>query len=235
MPSETVYVAFPSSEHLHHTTDGFIQRMRSGATRPEPEVVEEIMTRFLDEALETFFLAPSEMLGLGRAMKRIVHVTADTISRTSHMVVKRTAKKLDIQQNRDAAEYMDKMRMMHPDSQGNEIWYISFPISDAMARKARNAIELAEAGDLDQALPRLTDFLHELTDVALHWYFEEPMKLLGFGPVMKRIVSVAVETTRKATHSVIKRVFRHLEGEQIREAARYMDSLLVEGPYRADT
>lgn len=235
MSSETVHVAFPASEQLHLTTDGFIRRMRDGADRPEPDTVEQIMTRFVDEALQVYFLQPSEMLGLSRGMKRVVHMTAETISRTTHMVVRRTAGKLDIRQNREAAEYMDKMRMMRPDSKGNEVWFISFPISDAMARKAYSAIELADNGNVDQALPRLTEFLHELTDVAMYWYFEEPMKLLGFGPVMRRIINGAVETTRKACHGVIKRVFRKLEGEQVQEAARYMDHLLVEGPYRSDT
>ena len=234
MSAETIHVAFPASDRLHHTTDGFIKRMRAGSTRPEPDTVEKIMSRFVDEALETYFLTPSEMLGLGRTMKRIVHLTADTISRTTHGVVKRTARKLDINQNREAAEYMDRMRLCRADEQGNEVWYISFPISDTMARHARNAVELAEAGDTDQALPRLTDFLHELTDVAMYWYFEEPMKLLGFGPVMQRIINVAIETTRKACHSVIKRVFRKLDGPQVQEAARYLDALLVEGPYRDD-
>ena len=234
MSAETIHVAFPASDRLHLTTDAFIERMRGSARQPEPDTVEEIMSRFLDEALETYFLTPSEMLGLGRGMKRIVHLAADTISRTAHGVLKRTVRKLDIDQNREAAEYMDKMRLLHTQAGGSEVWYIAFPVSDAMARHARNAIELAEAGDTDQALPRLTDFLHELTDVALYWYFEEPMRLLGFGPVMRRVVHVAIETTRKACHGVIRRVFRKLDGPQVQEAARYLDALLIEGPYRDD-
>ena len=40
----TTYVAFRSSDDLHQTTDGFIQRMRDGASKPEPKVVEKIMS-----------------------------------------------------------------------------------------------------------------------------------------------------------------------------------------------
>lgn len=61
----TTYVAFRSSDDLHQTTDGFIQRMRGGASKPEPKVVEKIMTTFIDEALDAFFLQPAAMSGLG--------------------------------------------------------------------------------------------------------------------------------------------------------------------------
>ena len=230
MSQKTVYVAFPSSEKLHQTTDGFIHRMNEGAKYPEPAVVEAIMSDFLDEALRAFFLAPTDLLGLSASMTRIVHLTSDTISGATHVVVKRASKKMDIKQNREAAKYMDSIRMQANDADGNLTWFVAFPISDHMASHAQSAIELAEAGEYEQARPRLTAFLHELTDVALHWYFEEPMKLLGFGPVMRKICSVAVETTRKASHGLINKVFTKLDDQQLTEAARYMDSLLVEGP-----
>lgn len=226
----STYVAFRSSEILHTTTDGFIRRMNEGATRPDPHTIEAIMTRFLDEAIEAFFIVPSDLLGLSPNMKRVVHVTADTISKATHMVVKRTAKKLDIEQNRNAAVYMDLMRLMVPDQDGNEVWYVSFPISDGMAKRARTCIDLCLEGQTKQALPLFLEYLHELVDVAMHWYFEEPMKLMGFGPIMRKIVDVAVVTTRKATHSLINKVVANLDHEQLIEAARYMDSLLVVGP-----
>lgn len=230
MSNTTVYVAFPSSDQLHQTTDGFIRRMAEGASRPEPATVESIMGRFLDEALDVFFTQPADLLGLSANMKRLVHLTTETISGATHIVVKRAAKKLDITQNRAAADYMDSMRIMVPDAQGNDVWYVSFPISDTMASHAQSAIELAEAGEIEQARPRLLAFLHELTDVAMIWYFEEPMKLMGFGPVMRKITKVAVETTRKASHGLIKKVIPKLDDKQLLEAARFMDSLLVEGP-----
>lgn len=51
----TTYVAFPSSETLHRTTDGFIRRMNGGSRKAEPETVETIMKTFVEEALGTFF------------------------------------------------------------------------------------------------------------------------------------------------------------------------------------
>ena len=60
------YVAFRSSDDLHQTTDGFIQRMRDGARQPEPKGVEKIITTFIDEALDAVFLQHAALSGFVR-------------------------------------------------------------------------------------------------------------------------------------------------------------------------
>lgn len=223
----STYIAFRSSERLHENTDGFIKRMNDGATRPEPSTVESIMNDFLDEALEAFFIQPQDFLGLSTGMRRVVNMAADTISKASHMVVKRTAKKLDLQQNREAARYMDSMRIQAKGADGELAWYVSFPIDERMVAEARDAIDKARGGENQAARDAMDRFLMKLADVGLHWYFEEPMKLMGFGPIMQKVVNVGVETTRKATKSVIKKVFGKLDADQLKAAADYIESLMI--------
>lgn len=225
--SSKTYIAFRSSDRLHENTDGFIQRMNGGAQRPEPQVIEAIMNDFLDEALQAFFIEPQDFLGLGSGMRRVVNMAADTISKASHMVVKRTAKKLDIEQNRESARYMETMRIQAADSDGQPAWFVAFPIDQRMVEEARDAIGKARSGQEAAARQAMDSFLMKLADVGLHWYFEEPMKLMGFGPIMQKVVNVGVETTRKATKSVIRKVFAKLEGDQLRAAADYIESLML--------
>lgn len=226
--SSKTYVAFKSSERLYLNTDGFITRMYGGAKTPEPHTVEAIMNDFLDEALQAFFLDSAEFLGLGGGLRRVVHMAADTISKASHLIVKRTAKKLDIEQNRAAAEYMDTMRIKAPDESGEHVWFVAFPLEDSLAEKGNKAVELARSGEPRQSVASsMTDYLLEITDVALVWYFEEPMKLLGFGPIMRKLVDVGVETTRKTSKSVIRKVFVKLDDDQLRASADYIESLLL--------
>lgn len=222
------YVAFQSTEQLHSTTDGFIQRMKAPQPRLEPATVEAIMTEFLQQALTVFFLRPSDLVGLSGGLKRAVALTADTINKASQLVVRRAAKKLDLAQHRQTADYMDEMRRMIPDADGTETWYVVFPIDSALADKLERARELCEANDPTAARPLLVEYLHEMTDVALHWYFERPIALLGFGPILRKVADVALHTTSKATHAVIRRVFAELEGEQVTHATLYMHSLLQE-------
>ncbi|MBA3981214.1 MAG: hypothetical protein C0462_11495 [Alcanivorax sp.] len=220
-------IAFRSSDHLHQTTDGYIQRMARPDARPDPQTLETIMEVFVDEALSVFFLQPTELVGLSPRMQRVIQVSADTISKATGMVVKRAARKLELPQHRDAADYMDQMRLMVPGRDGEERWYVAFPVPEALAGQLERARDQAEGGDTVTAAATLAAALHEVTDIALHWYLEEPVRLLRFGPIMKKMAQVALETTRKATHGVIRRVFADMKGEQVVLSTRYMAGMVV--------
>ena len=124
------HVAFRSSDILHEKTDGFIRRMHGGASRPEPKEIEAIMGIFIDEALTAFLTRAAEAAQLSPGMMKVVRMTTQTISKTTHLVVSRSAKKLDLQQNRAAADYMDLVRQPAP---GEDFWYVAFPVDEEMA------------------------------------------------------------------------------------------------------
>lgn len=233
MSDHSTWVAFRSSETLHQTTDGFIRRMRNGATRPEPETIEKIMSVFMQEVLHNFFIVPTEMAKLPASTQKIVQFTVDTINKATHLVIKSTVKKLDIDQNRRAAEYMDTVRFSL-DVKGEEMWFVAFPLNEMMAAKGRKAFEMGINGDGRQAMPMLLEYFHQLTDIALYWYFEEPMKLLRFGPIMRKVADVGIATTRKATHTVIDKVIPGMSPEQLVVSCQYASMQLVNGPKHHD-
>lgn len=227
----TTYVAFRSSEALHTTTDGFITRMNNGATRTEPETMDKIMRLFIQEALQAFLLNPTEQAGLSNTLKKIISLTADTISKASHVVIKSTVKKLNLSQNQKTAEYMDSIRIQLEDA-GELAWHVAFPISDEMASKGRHAMAQIIDGQEDAAREDVKAFFHELTDIAMLWYFERPMDLLGLGPIMRKVANMGIATTRKAMHSAIDRVIPKLHGEEFRISVQYSMDMMIDGPSR---
>lgn len=222
------FIAFPASARLHDNTTGFIQRMRDGATRTEPEVMKSIMEDFTGEALHTFFILPSRELKLGGGMMRIVEATVATIRGAASLIIGRTAPKLDIQQNREVADYMDIMRICLPDAAGNEVWQVSFPLKKALREQVHAGLVQLDAGQTANARETLANFLLGMTDEALFWYFEQPMALLHLGPILSRMAKVGTETARKASQAVINRVFRKLEDEQLKVVGDFLRQLLVE-------
>lgn len=233
MSEHSAWVAFRASDNLHSSTDGFIQRMRSGSSRTEPETIDHIMSQFMREVLHNFFILPSEQSGLSSGKMKVVHFATETISKAAHLVIKSTARKLNIEQNRRAAEYMDTVRFSLTIN-NEEVWFVAFPISDEMAARGRAAIARGMAGEGQQVLPALLQYFHELTDIALRSYFEEPMKLLEFGPILRKVANVGVNTTRKATHSVIDNIIPGMTNEQLAVACKFADMQLVNGP-KVDT
>ncbi|MFP1683092.1 hypothetical protein ACLD0W_11305 [Alloalcanivorax sp. C16-1] len=222
--TSTTYVAFRASDRLHRLTDGFIHRMRDGAREPEPKVVEQIMTTFIDEALAAFFLTPASYSGLGGTQRRLVRLAADTISKASGVVIGRSARKMDLTQNQAAAEYMDEIRFPGP---GHAWWYVGFPIDEGLAARGRGLAERCQDGHFEGAREDLVHYLRTVTDRALEWYFNKPIELLRFGPILRKVAAVGVDTTRKASYGVIGKVIPNLDDEQLLQSALYYRDMQV--------
>ena len=229
MSQHSTYVAFAASDHLHNTTDHFIKHMQSSGARPDPAAIEEIMTTFMRESLDSFMIKPARLAELSPGLMRIVTFTTETITKASSVVVRSTVKKLNLQQNRDIAAYMDSIR--HP---FDGTWHVGFPISPELANVAYEGFHMAIDGHKDQAMPTMINFFHRLTDISMYWYFEEPLRLLRLGPILRKVADVGIATTRKATHTVIDSVITKLDDDQARIAAEYAMSLLKNGPYTED-
>ncbi|MZR64017.1 hypothetical protein [Alcanivorax sp. DP30] len=218
------HVAFLSSDTLHTKTEGFITRMRGGASKPEPREIESIMAIFLDEALQAFMVRAAEAAGLSSSLFRVVNMTCQTINKASSIVIGRSAKKMDLKQNKAAAEYMDAVRQPGTEGEG---WYVAFPVSESLAIKGNNLPDLCANGDYVEARRELEEYLLEVTDEAINWYFEKPMALLGFGPVLRKLASVGVETTRKASRSLIHNLIPKLDNDQLTASSQYQASMLM--------
>lgn len=221
----TTYLAFRASDGLHHRTDGFIQRMRDGARQPEPAAIEDIMCTFTEEALDAFFLKPAELSGLSGTQRKLVRMATETISRAIRLVIRRSARKMDLAQNRAAAEYMDEIRIP---AQDHSFWYIAFPLDPALADQGRQLVTLAREDDLQVAHRAMVAYLHAVTDEAMLWYFHKPLELLQFGPILRKMAEVGVDTTRRASYGVVNKVIPKLEREQLTQSALYYESLQVD-------
>ena len=225
MTHSTTYVAFPASDKLHTLTDGFIKRMRTPAARAEPDTVSQIMSTFMDESLYAFMTKPSELSGLSPGLMRVVNLTTDTINKASQVVIRGTVKKLNVEQTKEIAEYMDSVRYCFDGT-----WNICFPISPELAATAQEGFHMAMDGKHQQALPMMMSYFHSLTDIAMKWYFEEPIRLLKFGPILRKVADVGVATTRKATHAVVDNIIPKLSPDQAHISSEYALSLLKHGP-----
>ncbi len=223
------HVAFRSSDILHEKTDGFIRRMQGDASRPEPKEIEAIMGIFIDEALNAFLPRAAEAAQLSPGMRKLVRMPTQTISKTTYLVVSRSAKKLDLQQNRAAADYMDLVRQPAP---GENFWYVAFPVDEEMAALGKSLPGLCEENP-EKARQELVRYLLALTDQAIDWYFERPMALLQFGPVLRKLASMGVETTRKASRSLINSLVPKLNAEQLKASAEFQASQLIPLPPRS--
>ena len=59
------------------------------------------------------------------------------------------------------------------------------------------------------------------------------MALLQFGPVLRKVASMGVETTRKASRSLINTLVPKLNAEQLKASAEFQASQLIALPARS--
>lgn len=225
------HVSFRASEPLHASTEEFIALMSRPGARPNPALLGEVMNHFTRDSIENFMLRPMEELGIGGAQRRLVEFAADTVQKSSQVVLKATLNKLDHQQHRHSAEYMDGLRLQLACPQrGDEAWFVSFRAPDDFAQRARASMARARNEGPQAEVREITQVMRTLTDLALENYYERPLAILKFGPILGKMSSVAIATVRKGTYSTIDSLFPKLTEEQLLRGIDYFDALLVDVP-----
>ena len=230
MTEHVPHVSFRASDKLHTTTQEYIDLMSRSNARPSPALLAEVMNHFTHDSLNAFMLQPMEQLGITGTQRRLVEFAADTVEKSSQMVLKATVNKLDHEQHRKSAEFMDSMRLLLPHEDADEVWFVSFQAPASFSERARASMARARTEGPQAELCETIFVMKALTDLALENYYERPLAILRFGPILRKVSEVAIGTVRKGTHSTIENLLPKLSEEQLIKGIDYFDSLLVDVP-----
>lgn len=230
MSQHVPHVAFRSSKPLYTASQAYIELMSKPGSKPDPALLGEVMNHFTRDSLDAFMLGPMEQLGITGTQRKLVEFAADTVQKSSQMVLKAVLHKLDHDQHRKSAEYMDQMRLLLPHGGDDGVWFVSFPAPVDFAARARATMARARVEGQQAAVKDTVVVMKTLTDLALQNYYEKPLAILRFGPILGKITSVAIATVRKGTHSTIESLMPKLSEEQFLGGVEYFDSLLTDVP-----
>jgi hypothetical protein len=222
------HVAFRASENLHIRTQEYIDLMSRAGARPNPALLAEVMDHFTSDSLNAFMLRPMEELGISGTQRRLVEFAADTVQKSSQVVLKATVNKLDHDQHRKSAAFMDEMRLLLPEEDENHAWFVSFRAPDHFAERARASMARARQQGPQAELRETIIVMKTLTDLALENYYERPLAILRFGPILRKVSEVAISTVRKGTHSTIENLLPKLTEDQLLKGIEYFDALLID-------
>lgn len=225
------HIAFRASDDLTSSTQEYIDLLSRQTARPNPALLAEVMNHFTRDSLNAFMLEPVEQLGITGSQRKLVEFAADTVQKSSAMVLKATVNKLDHDQHRRSAEFMDSMRLLLPHEEEEAgIWLVSFQAPGDFSARARASMARARTGGPQAELRETIYVMKSLTDLALQNYYERPLAVLGFGPILRKISEVAIGTVRKGTHSTIENLLPKLTEEQLLKGIEYFDSMLIDVP-----
>ena len=224
------HVSFRASDPLHTATQEYIDRMSRPGARPDAALLGEVMNHFTRDSLETFMLRPVDELGISGGQRRLVEFAADTVQKSTQVVLKATLHRLDHDQHRRSARFMDELRLLLPHEEEGEAWHVSFRAPEDFTARARASMQRSREQGPQAELRETIAVMKTLTDLAIHHYYERPLALLGFGPILRKVSDVAIGTVRKGTHSTIENLLPKLGEEQLLRGVDYFDALLVDVP-----
>ncbi|MGB0922391.1 MAG: hypothetical protein ACPG06_01205 [Alphaproteobacteria bacterium] len=227
--AQATRMGYRSSDHMHDLGDGFIERMQGGATKPEPKVVAELITGLMNETLDAYITRPATELSLRPHILRSAMFAVNAVKKTGNVVIGRVTKKMSIEQNRGAADYMDSLRVLFNEDD-ELVTYVGFPIDAELKGLAQTALPLAMEQELSAHNRELADFLAVMFDNAAFYYLDQPIGLMKFGPLMGKIVHVGADAIKGALRSAIRDIVPKLNAEEAAGFAHYLAEMLFEWP-----
>lgn len=233
MQPQSPYIRYRASRELDQLVQNYIAQMESPQPRPNEQMLLEIMERFVNESVDTFVSQPAAQLQLRPTFLKMIESLVSLVRKSSMMLVTKVAKKMSLEDHRNAAHYMKSVRMPLEEANGEVCGYIAFPIHADQARlgwETRDRMLNGSAKD-PAALKDGVRFLHSVIDVANLWIFEQPMEILKLGAIMRTLALTTVSTVKKATHSLIDTLVPKISEEQVRTAANYFSDIVGPGPY----
>ncbi len=225
------HVAFVASDDLTHSTREYIDLIGGPHSKPSPALLGDVMNHFTRDSLNAFMLAPVEQLKITGTQRKLVEFMVGTVQNSTAVVLKATLHKLDHDQHKRGAEYIDSMRLMLPHAEkADGEWYVSFKADDAFVARAKTAIAKARKDGPRADMQETIFVMKALTDQAIRYYYEEPLKLLGFGMILRKVSEVAISGVRKGSYSTLENLLPKLSDDQLMGGVDYFDSMLIDVP-----
>lgn len=231
MPHTTYFMAFEVTERLHRNSEDFIQRFVYSHRPGERshELLQEVMDEFMAECLRVYFVETCARAGLSATSRKVVDSTVAAIRKTVNFVLGKIVYKLDREQMKDIALYMDGVMQRERGDLSVPAW-VAFPLEKAWVenfRKLKAAADRAQAAPDMQ--PMVNAFIH-LADTAIEHFFVAPLQTLALGPILRRMAEMGIETTRAAISTLLKQIFKTMTLQQTRDVLHQFDAMIVYGP-----
>lgn len=225
------YSAFAASAELYDITQRFLANMASGVAEPQAPVAIELLHRFMDEVLDSYFLRPMELIKLNNMGQKIVSAGVTAIRKTSKVAISKILGKLSNEDIKPLADYIASI--LFPAEPGSKhAAYIAVPLSPALDQRLSAAIANGRANGPHTVTDEFAEALCELIDESVVQYFEKPVSLMKLGFIMEKFARVAMESGRGASQTVVRKVARTMNEKELLSFYKFAESIVKELPPR---
>lgn len=228
MNSAKYFSVFEASAALSDLHARFSVNIAMALPESQAPLLYEVLSLFLEECLQAFFLQPVERFKLNGVGKKVVTGGVSAINTTVDFALKRILFKLSNEDLVAISMHIESLIQRPPENTGEPVW-IAVPLSDDLHGRIIHSINHGRNLEDGKAGGQFTEALCDLVDVSLLHYFEKPIGSLKMGFLMEKMAWMANDTVKSGAKTVIKKVTPTMNGKEMEFFYRFAESLVREG------
>ncbi|OUS32110.1 hypothetical protein A9Q99_01505 [Gammaproteobacteria bacterium 45_16_T64] len=225
----TYYTAFAASSSLQSLNESFVTEIAESPTRPLTPTLIQLLELFTDECMDAYFLGPMGMIDLNPMGKKVVQGGVSAIKKTIKVALKKVLGKMSNDEIRPLADYIESL-LLKP-AEGSDLpTYIGVELPDELHARIMGAVEEGRNGQPKSVAKEFSIGMCALVDVSIDCYFERPMEMMSLGYLSEKIARLANESVKGGAKSVIKKVTKTMNDEELLAFFDFAESIIVDGP-----
>lgn len=221
------FLAFAASEELTEAADKVLALHAENSPESWVPHFDRLIDYFIPGFLNAFLVDTCDAVGLSDRAEKMIHSTANTLSKTLSAMVGRLLKKRTNAELIPMALFIDDVYLRAEtcstgvNSVGCELGKVLYDDIQRLTADVRN-------GRLEEVRPELTEVMIRAVDACIENMMIRTIGLLKINFVVQKICDAAVVTCRGAGHLVVNKVFKNLDEESMLRMGDFFESLLVE-------
>ncbi len=227
MSTAAYFSVFEASDTLAELHAQFARNIAMGTRESQAPLLYQVLSLFLEECLDAFFLAPVEKFRLNGVGKKIVLGGVAAINKTVDFALKRIIFKLENGDLESISAHIESL-IQRPADESEPVW-VAVPLSADLHHRLTGAIATGRSNGGSTVEAQFTAALCDLVDVSLNYYFEIPIKSLKMGFMMEKMAWVANDTVKSGAKTVIRKVTPTMSDKEMEFFFQFAESLVRPG------
>lgn len=223
------YTAFAASASLQSLHESFVEEISKSSSRPMAPDIVRLLELFTDECMEAYFLRPMSMIELNPMGKKIVNGGVSAIKKTIKIALKKVLGKMSNKELMPLSDYIDSL-LLKPEVGSELPTYIGVELPDELYSRILDAITTGRKNGPESVVKGFSIALCELVDVSLESYFERPIDMMKLGYLSEKIARLANDSVRAGAQTVIKKVTKTMNTEELLAFFDFAESILMVEP-----
>lgn len=143
-----------------------LRNIKSNAKESQAPLALDVISLFVEEMLNVFFMAPMDFVGMKDFQRKIVTSAVSTIKKAIDFTLGKIIKSLSNKDLAAISQYMDVM-LQREEEGSNPPAYIAFPLDDTLEQRLHEIFARVQAGDAKKEVSELITVLLALHDAEI--------------------------------------------------------------------